>query len=318
MIMNQNMQLIIFAVSFVSALIFAPLLPGIVNKVKAFFAGRKGVSLFQLYYDLFKLIRKERIHSTTASNWILPIAPLTVIVFSIGAMLLLPLGMSSSPLGFAGDAVLFFYLLGMGRFLTVLAALDTGSSFEGMGASREVQFSALAEGTIFALLALLALMTNSLQLTNMLSCYGLQPESWEQIVTSVLAGAAFFIILLCENCRVPFDDPETHLELTMIHEAMILDYAGPDLAAIHYGAALKLWIFGVFLTALILPGSCFGSIWGIAYTFAGCGIASVCVGITESIMARSRFLKLPQLLTGATVMVVLALLLQSYSMGGEA
>ncbi len=308
-------QLVRFIVFFAVSLLLCPLLAGIINKVKAFFAGRRGVRVLQLYYDIFKLLKKERVHSRSAS-WLLPLAPVAVLAFTIGALAFLPLGGVASPLGFAGDAVLFFYLLATARFLTVLAALETGSSFEGMGASREVQFAAFAESTVFAMLALLVMISGAIDLTGMLSIAVINPESSMHTAATVLAGVAFFLVLLCENCRVPFDDPETHLELTMIHEAMVLDYGGPDLAAVFYGAALKLWVFAVFFVSLLLPGSLLGSFWGMFYLLGGVFLTAVVVGVVESCMARSRFLKVPQLLAGATAMVLVAVMLWIFYAGG--
>ena len=309
-------ETITFILCGLAALVLCPLLPGIINKIKAFFAGRKGVSVFQLYRDIAKLMKKERVHSTS-SSWILPLAPSAALAAMVTALWFLPLGHGSSPAGFAGDAVIFFYLLASARFLTVLAALETGSSFEGMGASREMQFSALAEGAVFSLLALLALHSGSLELSVMLRRSGISMNSWIVSAGMVSAALAFFVIMLCENCRVPFDDPETHLELTMIHEAMILDYGGPDLGMILYGAALKLWIFAAFFTAMVLPGSLFGTPWGIAGYFAGTMATAVLIGIVESVMARSRFLKLPQMLTGAAVLTVTVFIIQIFFQGGS-
>ncbi len=311
----EKYDFIRFGICYLAALLCAPLLAGIINKVKAFFAGRHGVRILQLYYDIFKLLKKERVHSTT-SNWILALAPQLGIAFTMTAMLFLPLGLTPAPLGFAGDAVLFFYLLATARFATVLAALDTGSSFEGMGASREVQFSALAEGTVFVLLGVLAMQSNSLEISQMLQGYGIHLDSWVNAAGTMLSAIAFFVIMLCENCRVPFDDPETHLELTMIHEAMVLDYAGPDLAAVFYGAALKLWVFAAFMVALVVPGEYFCGTTGIAVYFGGIALCAILIGIVESVMARSRFLKLPQLLTGATILAALAALLHIFFAGG--
>ena len=295
------------------SLLMAPLAIGVINKVKAFFAGRHGVSIFQLYYDLFKLRQKESIHSTS-STWILRITPLFSLGFIVCSILFLPLGSGLSPLGFTGDAVLFFYLLGTARFLTVLAALDTGSSFEGMGASREVQFSALAEGAIFALLAFLAANSGELDLNSMLNGSGI--SAWNQNTALVLAAVAFFIVLLAENCRVPFDDPETHLELTMIHEAMILDFSGKDLAAILYGAAVKFWIFASFLVLMLLPHGMFPLPVSVLIYFAGVLCVAVLVGIVESSMARYRFLKVPPLLTAALALALVAIFFITFFTGG--
>ncbi|MBR2364295.1 MAG: NADH-quinone oxidoreductase subunit H [Lentisphaeria bacterium] len=299
------------AVSF----LLAPLMMGVINKTKAFFAGRKGVSIFQLYFDIFKLMKKERVYSTS-SNWILRIAPASTMGLTILALLFLPLGTFRSPLSFTGDVILFFYFLGTARFLTVLAALETGSSFEGMGASREVQFSALAEGTLFAVLGCLALRCGDPGLSGILQKNSLQLSSLATLAPLVLVAGAFYIILLCENSRLPFDDPETHLELTMIHEAMVLDYGGADLAAVFYAAALKFYLFASFLVMLLLPEDCYRTITGAVLAVAGVFVIAVITGIVESCMARSRFLKLPQLLAGATVLAALAIILQCFLQGG--
>lgn len=298
---------------FGAALFLAPLLPGIINKVKAFFAGRKGPKLLQQYSDLAKLLRKECIISAT-SGGLIKLAPPIILIFTITAAMLLPAGFCMSPLRFEGDVLLFFYLLGSCRIASVLAALDTGSSFEGMGASREVFFSALAEAAVFAVLAFLAIFSGKLSLSNMLCISGV--DSWLDFTPVLLTVLGMFLILLAENCRVPFDDPETHLELTMIHEAMILDYAGPDLAAIFYSSSLKLWIFAGFITSLLIPPGIF-PVWGeILLNFGGIFLCAVLVGIVESSMARYRFLKVPPLLIAALVLPVIAILFFFFFQGG--
>ena len=256
---------------------------------------------------------KECVISKT-SGGIIRFAPSVILVFTVASAALLPAGLTASPLGFAGDVLLFCYLLGMCRIMSVLAALDTGSSFQGMGASREVLFSALAEAALFAVLAFLAIYSDSLALGGMLCGDGL--KSYLDITPLTLAVLTLFLILLAENCRVPFDDPETHLELTMIHEAMILDYAGPDLAAILYASSLKLWIFAGFITNLLLPPGIF-PVWGeIILSFAGIILCAVITGVVESAMARYRFLKVPPLLIAAAVMPLLAILFLFFFDGG--
>ncbi len=295
-------------IQFIFMLIAAPLLPGIINKVKAFFAGRKGPSIFQLYFDLIKLVRKETIVTHT-SGGVLALAPCLTLATILIAALFLPHGNTLSPLAFAGDAVLFFYLRGMGRFITALGALDTGSSFEGMGASREMQFSAMVEGAVFCVIGFIAVLTreNNLSLSSTVSFQGSA-----HIVSAILTAAAFFVVLLAENSRVPVDDPETHLELTMIHEAMVLDYAGPDMALILYGSALKLWIFSAFFV-LLIPG-----VGGTLLTLPAILITVVLVGIIESSMARYRFLKVPQMLFGALAAALLGLCFLIFFEGGAA
>lgn len=295
-------------IQFIFMLIAAPILPGIINKVKAFFAGRKGPSVFQLYYDLFKLIRKECIVTHT-SGGVLALAPCLTLVTTLIAACFLPHGDGMSPLAFTGDAILFFYLLGMGRFITALGALDTGSSFEGMGASREMQFSAMVEGAVFCIIGFMAVLTKESNLS--LSAAAITPNALH-IVSSLLTAGAFFVVLLAENSRVPVDDPETHLELTMIHEAMVLDYAGPDMALILYGSALKLWIFSAFFV-ILLPGVG-GTIWALPGIF----LTVVLVGILESCMARYRFLKVPQMLFGALAVALLGLCFLIFFEGGAA
>lgn len=304
--MNNNPTIWLVAV-FV-AIVGCPLIPGIINKTKAFFAGRHGAPVLQLYYDLAKLLKKGAIVSTTSCG-LVRMAPVIGVVGTIAALLLLPLGCANSPLSFVGDAVLFLYLLGTVRFTTVLGALDTGSAFEGMGASREVQFAILAEITAFAILIFLALLTNTFTLNGMLN--SADAMIWIGSGASMLlALIAFFMILLCENCRVPFDDPETHLELTMIHEAMILDNAGPDLALIHYGAALKLWLFGAFMTIMITPVGLVAGWWAFAVNTVLILLAAVGIGIVESVMGRCRFFKTPKILVCAFSMALSAILLQ--------
>ena len=287
-------------------LLLAPLLPGVVNQTKAFFAGRRGPGLFRLYFDLAKLMRKSCPRSST-STWVFDLAPAIALAATLAAAAVFPWTLDgASPCASAG-AVLFFYLLGTGRFFTVLGALDTGSAFEGMGASREVQFSALVEPVVFVVLGFLVLLTGE---TSFALLSGCASGSWlAHPVPLVLAGLAFFAILLSENCRVPFDDPETHLELTMIHEAMILDNAGPDLAYILYGSALKFAVLAAFFVALLLPRLDVPAGARGLVLLAGILATGVLVGVVESVMARMRFLKTPQVLLGAFMIALLAILL---------
>ena len=293
-----------------ASFILTPLLPGLINKTKAFFAGRQGPPVLQLYADIAKLLRKGTVRSNT-STIVLRLAPSISLASLFVAALFMPFGISPSPLAFEGDVILFFYILGAGRLATVLGALDTGSAFEGMGASREVQFSAMAEAVTFAILGFLALLTGHLSLSGALNGFDL--TAWTHTGTSMaLVVIAFFVVLMSENCRVPFDDPETHLELTMIHEAMILDNSGPDLAFILYGAALKLWILASFMVLQILPFEPIASGGQIAAYFAGVLLTAVVIGIVESVMARFRFLKVPQMFVGSLALALVAILLFTF------
>ncbi|MBQ7393213.1 MAG: NADH-quinone oxidoreductase subunit H [Lentisphaeria bacterium] len=302
----MNSQTGCWAVSALLSLLLAPLLPGIINRVKAFFAGRRGPSFFQLYYDIAKLLKKGCVYSSTATP-ILRLAPAAGLAALLAGVLLMPFGMNSSPFAFTGDILLFIYLLGFSRISGVLAALDTGSSFEGMGASREMQFSALAEGAFLAVTGFLVILTGKFSLTETLN--GFTFGAWSYSGTAMLLiAAAFFLVMLAESCRVPFDDPETHLELTMIHEAMILDYGGPDLALILYGASLKLWLLASFFVLLILPCGMTSTWLNTAIYFVSVGFTAVMIGVVESVMARFRFLKVPQFINAATALAVLAII----------
>ena len=285
-------------------LAFPPLLPGIINRVKAAFAGRRGPPVLQLYYDLWKLIRKGAVYSTV-TTWIFRAGPVVTLAALLVAGLLLPLGGGlPAPAAFPGDVVLFAYLLGAARFATVLAALDTGSSFEGMGASREVTFSALAEPALFLSIAGLALASGTLSWTTMLSG---QMAAWHLFgpAFAMLIGA-LILVALAENSRIPFDDPNTHLELTMVHEVMVLDHSGPDLALILYGASIKLFLLGAIVVRLAFPFE--ASIRAhVALFLAGMVVFAVVVGLVESTFARLRMNRIPQILIAASVFAALAM-----------
>jgi len=276
---------------FVSALALAPLLPGIINRVKAFFAGRTGQSPFQLYYDLAKLLRKAAVYGSV-SGIIFRAAPAVSLAAVVCALSLAPAGADGALFGFAGDMVLLAYLLGLSRFATILAALDTGSSFEAMGASREALFSSLSEPAFFMALAVLVKKTGELSLSAALA--SASPVSGTALL---LCAGALFLVFLAENCRIPVDDPNTHLELTMIHEVMVLDHCGPDFALISYAASLKLWLFGSLIARLVLPPET-----GAAAFFAAVSAVAICAGIVESCMARLRLLRVPAMLLSALVL----------------
>lgn len=287
--------------------VLAPLLAGIVNRTKAFFAGRHGQPLLQPYWDLFTLLRKGAAYSRT-TTWVFRAGPVVGLAAGIGALALVPMGALPAVLRFQGDLVLFAYLLGLLRFTTVIAALDTGSSFEGMGASREVLFAALAEPALLLGLAAICLETRSASLSGMLA--GITTVTWsDQGPALALVAVALGIVLVAEAARIPVDDPTTHLELTMIHEVMVLDHGGPDLAFILYGSALKLWTLGSLLVGLAVPVRS-GHTWLDACAFVGgMAILAVSLGIVESSMARLRLVRIPKLLVGATALALLAVVL---------
>ena len=281
-------------------LLFAPLLPGVINKVKAWIAGRTGPPVLQLYFDLARLWRKQVVLSNTASAAQVA-GPAVAFVALVGASLLLPVGRAGAPIAFEGDAVVFVYLLALARFSMATAALDAGSSFEGMGAAREVSFAVLAESVIITALLVLGVQTGSVSLTKMLA-----PAAG---AGTVLLAAGLYIVLLAENCRVPFDDPNTHLELTMIHEVMVLDHSGPPLAAILHGAALKLLLFCVLLAEAVVPLGGSSPLVAVATLVGVIIVVAVSIGVVESMQARLPFRRVPMLLTTAFLLCLFALMI---------
>jgi formate hydrogenlyase subunit 4 len=291
-----------------SAWLLSPLMLGIINRVKAKVAGRKGAPLLQLYFDLFKLLRKGSVYSSS-TTMLIRLTPPVILACLVLATMILPWGGMPAPISFAGDFILLIYLLGLARFATVLAALDTGSAFEGMGASREVQFAALAEPSLMLGFLVLLLHTGSMGLSGISS--GINISDWQtSAAILVMVALAWFFILLTENSRIPVDDPNTHLELTMIHEVMVLDYSGPDFAFIQYAAALKLWIFGGLLVNLVVPlrFEIFG--WQSFIFLAGMFVISLLVGLTESFVARLRLVNIPKVLVGSAALSLIALMVK--------
>jgi formate hydrogenlyase subunit 4 len=269
--------------------------------VKARSAGRSGAPLLQPYFDIARLLRKGAVYSST-STWVFRASPVVGLAATVSALLLVPFGGATAPFAFQGDLLLFASLLGLSRFLTILGALDTGSSFEGMGASREATFGALAEPALLLALAALAREAGSGSLSG-----SIHPLWSESFVTGALALGVLCIVFLAENARVPVDDPNTHLELTMIHEVMVLDHSGPDLAFIHYASALKLWLFGTLLVGLAVPQL---SEWsGFAVAVLGMITVAVGTGLVESLVARLRMNAVPQFLLSGTALAAIALLL---------
>jgi formate hydrogenlyase subunit 4 len=280
-------------------LVLAPLLPGIINKVKAWVACRRGPPVLQLYYDLAKLRRKGVVMSYLASPGFL-VAPAVAWVSIVGAALIMPLGPLGGLFDFRGDVLLLIYLLGLARFCTTWAAMETGSAFEGMGSAREVSYAVLSEAVTITALLTLIVQGGSVSLGAMLAS--------SAGAGAVLLAVGLFIVLLAENCRVPFDDPNTHLELTMIHEAMILDYSGPPLGAILHSASVKLLLFSVLLVEVVLPVETMSPVSAAVVMAAGVLAVTVGVGLVESLVARFAFRRVPLLLTTAFLLCLFALL----------
>jgi formate hydrogenlyase subunit 4 len=226
----------------------------------------------------------------------------------LAAATLLPLDGHTALLSFTGDLVAFAGLLGLGRFALVLAGMDTGSSFEGMGASREVTISTFAEPALFLCLTVLVLATGDLSLGGMLG--ERLATVWNTAVPSLtLAGAGLFMLTLAETSRVPVDDPGTHLELTMIHEVIVLDHSGPDLALILFGNAVKLALFAALVVSVLVPRGLLPAWLAVLVLVAGLALVAVGVGIVESSMARLRMNRVPQFLVAASALATFGVIL---------
>lgn len=298
-----------------AALALAPFLLSVINRTKAGYAGRRGQPWLQPYYDLWRLLRKGAVYSRT-TTWVFRAGPVVGLAAAATALLLLPFGRAPAVIAFPGDFVVFVYLLALARLFLVLAALDTGSAFEGMGANREVLYAALAEPALMLGLATLAGRAADpgrgvppLSLSALHA--GMTAAAWSAAGLVVpLVAVAWWVVLLAETSRVPVDDPTTHLELTMIHEVMVLDHGGPDFAFILYTAALKLWLFGSLLVGLLVPLGTgvlvVDTVIGVAAVFA----VAAGVGVVEGTVARLRLPRVPQLLIGATALAALAFVLE--------
>jgi formate hydrogenlyase subunit 4 len=287
-------------VTLFAVLVMAPALPGIATRTKSFLTGRRGAPVFQLYADLAKLVRKGVVYSRTVTV-VFRAAPVVLTASVLVAALLLPLDGRTPIFGFTGDLVAFAGLLGLGRMALVLAGLDTGSSFEGMGSSREVTVAAFAEPALLLSFTVLVLATGRLSLGGMLGTP--LASAWPSVAPSlVLAAASLFMLLLAENARVPIDDPATHLELTMIHEVMILDHSGPDLALILFAGAVKFALFSALIVSVLIPLARFDQWVSVGLLLGGLAVLAVLVGIVEAAMARLRMDRIPQFLVAASAL----------------
>ncbi len=275
------------------ALLTAPLFAGVIFKVKAFFGGRRGSPLLINYYTLIKLFKKGSVISTS-TTFIFRLGPIVSLSAAATALLFLPIGGHAPVLSFDGDVIFVLYLLGLARFFTIAAAMDTASPFEGMGAAREAYFPIICEASMFMILILFYRLSGDLSLAAFFS--GEQPRVFWQTAGSPLLFVviALFIILLTENARVPVDDPATHLELTMIHEVMVLDHSGPDFGLIEMGAFLKLFFYASMVARLILPFQPGHPLLNLGLFSLGLLLVYAAIGVTESVMARYRMDRVPK------------------------
>lgn len=283
-------------IKFLLLLVLPLLFIGIINKTKALISGRKGASIFQPYFDVFKLVKKGLVISETTS-FLFQLAP------SINLACMIMAGLLLCVFHFEGDFILFAYILALGKFFTVIAAMDTGSSFEGMGASREVSYTSLVEPAFFIIISSICAIGHIYSFESLSNILLFNHKIWVLIV--VLAVFALFLMMLIEGSRTPVDDPTTHLELTMIHEAMVLDNSGVDLGFILYASALKMMLFVTLMASLTCPKSILGYILEIF-------IIAIIIGVIESTSARLRLTHIIEytfvLITIALIIMALALL----------
>jgi len=302
---NPGSWLVFFAL-----LAAAPLLSGIVNKLKSRLVGRFGASVLQPYFDLVRLARKQTVYSRSCS-FITHLAPVVVWSTTAFAMLLLPVGPFPASISFDGDFILLAYLLGLGRFVQILAALDVASSFEGMGASREARFAVFAEPIFFFTFGSLALVTRHLSLESIVS--GIAWDKPLFPIFMVVSSISIFFLMITECSRMPVDDPNTHLELTMIHEVMILDASGFDLMLYQHAASLKLLLYAFLIAGLVNPFGWLNPAGALALFVGVLVMLAAGLAAIETLMARFRLVLVPQFLLYATVIGILNILIFTFS-----
>jgi len=296
----------------VAALAIMPIvLAGIIGRVKSLWSGRKGPPILQLAYDLARLAQKRSVYSTTTTP-LFRLAPHLFLVTSLGSGFIAPL-LGSTPLAsFQFDFVWFAYVWAFGRVAIMLAALDAGSSFEGMGAAREAVFSAVLEPAFFLVAGALSFLGGQRTLHEIAT---LHLRAGGPAVVWVLAVAALLIILQVETSRMPVDDPSTHLELTMVHEVMILDHSGPDLAAIQLGTATKLFVGSSLIATLLNPWAGSTTLLCCLTNLGLCALLAVFVGCVESLLARFKLKAVPQYIAVALACGGVALLATIWRVG---
>jgi formate hydrogenlyase subunit 4 len=292
-------------------MVIAPAVLGVASRTRALLTRRRGAPVLQLYYDLAKLLRRGSVFSDTTTR-VFRIAPAALLAATCMAATIVPMDGRDALIRFPGDVVALAYALALGRFFLVLAALDTGSSFEGMGASREVTVASVVELGLFLSFGTLAALTQSTSLSGMLGAplAAAWPGGSPAIV---MTAVGLFALMLAECARVPVDDPATHLELTMIHEVMILDHSGPDLALILYAAALELSIIGAIVVTLLVPRGTMPVIVSLAALGAGLIVIGVAIGVIEAALARLRLPKIPLYLASASSLALFGLVLVLWS-----
>lgn len=293
---------------FLIIIIFSPLINGIIKKLKANMQGRRGAGVFQPYYDLIRLFRKDMVISNVAS-WIFKAAPYIVFASTVAAATIVPVITAHASYGMAGDVIALIYIFGLGRFFTALAGLDAGTAFGGEGSSREMTVAILVEPMIMLSIFTAAISAGSTNIAKIASGGTLFTPS------HVLALSAFVVAIIAETGRIPVDNPDTHLELTMIHEGMLLEYSGRHLALMEWAHYIKQMLLFTIAVDIFFP-------WGISRNTEFSGLAAssgiyalkmlfmaLLMAVIESTRAKMRLFQLPALLGGAFVLAVLSLLM---------
>ena len=301
---------------FLILLIFSPLLNGIIKKLKANMQGRPGPGILQPYYDLIRLFRKDMVVSVVAS-WIFKATPYIVMTSVIAASMIVPVITTQSPFGTIGDVIALIYILALGRFFMALAGLDTGTAFGGEGSSREMTVAILVEPMMMLSIFTAAIAAGSTNITRIA-----ETQSMLYSPSHILALAAFIVAVIAETGRIPVDNPDTHLELTMIHEGMLLEYSGRYLALMEWAHYMKQMLLFTITVDIFFPA-------GIAHSTEVFGLAvstgvyaakmlflAVAMALIESTRAKLRFFQLPSLLGGAFILALLSLV-TFIMMGGK-
>ncbi|MBN1413555.1 MAG: NADH-quinone oxidoreductase subunit H [Bacteroidales bacterium] len=293
-------------IGFVLTCITAFFFPGLIVKTKSIASGRKGPGILQPVKDIVLLMRKGSVFSKT-TGFIFQIAPVVTLSCVLCALLVIPFANQKAIISFEGDFIFFAYLLALGKFFAIIAALDTGSSFEGMGANREAFFSMLVEPAFFILLATLAMFTGYTSFSGIFRHFFITGNHYV-LVYSVIGFYILIQIAMIESSRIPVDDPKTHLELTMIHEVMILDNSGFDKALIHIGSYLKFVIYGALMYNVIVPAG-WNRFLQIALFLMVQVAFAVIVGLIESFRARNKMNKNPKFILALSAITWLAFII---------
>jgi formate hydrogenlyase subunit 4 len=314
--MNIDITLLAYSVlNTVLVLLISPLLISLIKKVKAFTQGRKGPSLFQTYYNLAKLLKKETIYSRN-SSWIMRATPYVNIAALLVASLFVPLVFIPQPMDTVGNIILFIYLLALAKFFMALSGLDAGSTFGGMGSSREMAISALIEPVAIVVFAALAFAFKTLNVPDMFRG-ALANASLDPVL--ILISISLFVVIIVESARIPVDNPETHLELTMVHEAMILEQSGKNLAMMELSSAVKQILLMTLLINILVP-------WGLTTDFSAPSllvslalfivkivVLAVIIGLFESACVKSRLFRLPTLFTIALFLALSTIIIEVFA-----